>query len=73
MIFDGYCAGGSFCTQPPGFMSFLGALLMVFSLSQFAIKTPGRKRIISIAVIIAIALIIDLIRVILFIITHGIR
>ena len=74
MVFDGECMGGNFCDKLPGFMSFIGALLMVFSFSQFTIvKTPKGKRIKSIAKSIAAALIIYLIRVIIFFITHGVQ
>ena len=31
-IFDGYCAGGRFCTQPPGLMGFLGSCILGWAL-----------------------------------------
>ena len=35
LLFDGFCAGGYFCSKQPGIIAFFGALLVVFSVSQF--------------------------------------
>ena len=32
-LFDGYCAGGEFCSRPPGIMSFIGSFILGCALS----------------------------------------
>ena len=42
-LFDGYCAGGKFCSRMPGFLAFLGAFLMVISITQFFLTSKKTR------------------------------
>ena len=46
VIFDGFCAGGSFCSRPPGFLSLIGSAMLALGIQLIfiAIKENIFKR-----------------------------
>lgn len=47
LVFDGYCAGGKFCTQPPGMMSFIGSCILGWALVLLVLNIFECLRLIS--------------------------
>lgn len=46
-VFDGYCAGGKFCTQPPGILSIIGSCILGWALVLLILNLFECGRLIS--------------------------
>ncbi|MBR2998438.1 hypothetical protein IKF34_01520 [Candidatus Saccharibacteria bacterium] len=46
-LFDGYCAGGKFCSKPPSFLAFIGSFIIALCITTLVLNLVECAKIIN--------------------------